>query len=201
MVSFGVVIPTQGRSTLVRTLRSIADAGVEDQDQVWVGVDGPQYYNLVCGLVSDALPLPFTPRVVEFEERGDWGNSVRNGLLGLGGHRGAGITATHITYMDDDDAYAPSALKTMRAAIEENPLSPHMFRFVAQGGATVWLEEGVVRVGWVGGHGFVPPYDPARLAPWGNRYEGDFDHIEGSLAMLPDPVWRPEVIAVCRPSR
>jgi hypothetical protein len=52
----------------------------------------------------------------------------------------------------------------------------------------------------IGGHCLVTPNDPARTGLWSDRYEGDFDFVESTLALWApvEPIWRNEVITLAR---
>jgi len=133
--------------------------------------------------------------VIERDASGDWGATPRT----RGQERASG---THLLWMDDDDAYVPGALDTIRAAIRETPTRPQIFRFRREQGINDVLPRSPnVVVGNVSTQMCCFPNDPAMLGTWGVRYEGDFDFIASTLALYPAGavVFRPEVIAAWRP--
>jgi hypothetical protein len=79
-----------------------------------------------------------------------------------------------------------------------------MFRFVTRFRTLVWGAAPVLAEDHVGGHCFVVPNKKAYLAAWTARYQGDWDHIRGTLDKWPGGdaavVWREEVIALARPN-
>lgn len=109
-------------------------------------------------------------------------------------------TGDYLVFQDDDDVFADGALAAIRAAIDEAPGQPLMFRFVTHYRLVLWAEPRVAE-GWVGGHGFVPPNQSDKLGLWTCRYEGDYDFITSTLAHYPEDslVWREDVISVARP--
>ena len=109
----------------------------------------------------------------------------------------------YLLFQDDDDVYAPDALLNVRRAVKHlDPPRPVLFKFKAAraGGRTFWVEQGVVKLGWIGGHCMVVPNVKERLGTWTDRYEGDFDFIEETLRLWEplEPVWRQEVIVHAR---
>jgi glycosyltransferase involved in cell wall biosynthesis len=108
----------------------------------------------------------------------------------------------YITFCDDDDVYVEGAFGAIRTAAAEHPGAPLMFRFVTRFRTLLWATK-EIREDWVGGHSFVVPNVKARLAPWTSRYQGDYDHIRGTVDNWPGKdaavVWREEVIAFARP--
>ena len=140
-----------------------------------------------------------------------WGHKARNQLMRCA--RGDALC-----FMDDDDAYTPGALDTIRAAFEAEPSRMHLFRMRYAHGDELWREQDV-RCGNVSTQMVVVPRErvtgAARawtmraqdwkiemLGPpqWGDRYEGDYDFIAASHQLLGDPVWHEEAIALVRPT-
>ena len=189
------VIPTPGQGRpLKRCLNSIAPQVVPG-DEVWVigdthGGSLPE----VERLVSDYGPaFKYVPFDAGYH---GWGHPQINQGRAL-------AAADYLTYNDDDDVFTGDAFKAIReAAAELSEPRPLMFRFVAQFRLTLW-DEKLIRQDHIGGHCFVPPNIKERLAPWTDRYQGDYDHIRGSVDLWPnkdaDVVWREEVIAIARP--
>lgn len=196
-----VLIPTPGQGRpLARCLTSVAPQ-LARGDEV-----------LVIGDTHDAPGgLPDVQRTVEqfareYDKRfvylthdagcHDYGHSQIN--YGMAQAQG-----DYLVFNDDDDVFTPGALDAIRNAAAALPEpAPLMFRFVTRFRMVLWAER-VIRQDWVGGHMFVPPNIPERLAPWTARYQGDYDHIRGTVDLWPnrdaDVVWRDDVVAIARP--
>jgi glycosyltransferase involved in cell wall biosynthesis len=195
MVSLSIIIPTfDPARPLKRTLRSIASQPLSHGDEVLVvgdTTDGP--------LPSvEALVADFGPQYRYLDagsKEHTWGHAEIN--LGMIEARG-----DYLTYNDDDDVYVEGAFDVIRDAAALYPGRPLMFRFVTRFRTLLWATR-EVREDWVGGHSFVVPNIKARLAPWTPRYQGDHDHIRGTVDLWPGGdealVWREEVIAFARP--
>jgi glycosyltransferase involved in cell wall biosynthesis len=183
-VSLSVVIPTLGRPSLERTLRSCADA-----DEIVVVLDTARgATELPCALPSNAVYV-----------EGCWG------ITGGHGGRQAGIqraTGTHLAFFDDDDVYAPGAISLMRDAACDRPV---IFRMDHYAHGILWRDR-EVRFGNVSTQMYVVPNDPARLGTWEPHVPGipepggDYTFIAGCVERMGEPVWREEVIAVLRPT-
>lgn len=198
--TLSVVLPTPIRPTLERALASVEAAGALPTDEVVLGVDGGKDDPDLLEAAVDAIGrsgVSCSVLVVGTPFYGDHGNTVRNACLGH-------ARGDFVCYMDDDDVFAEGALTVVRAAVAEAPGRPHLFRFRSHSGGLYWAERYALREGNVGGHCFVTPNRPDRLAPWSTRYQGDFDHIAETVALYPDGeaavVWREEIIARTRPA-
>jgi glycosyltransferase involved in cell wall biosynthesis len=195
MVSLSIIIPTcDPARPLKRTLRSIASQALSERDEVLVvgdTTDGP--LPQVEALVADFGPC------YRYLDAGSkehtWGHAEIN--LGMIEARG-----DYLVYQDDDDVFVEGAFDAIRRAAQEHPGHPLMFRFVTRFRTLLWATK-EIKEDWVGGHSFVVPNVKARLAPWTSRYQGDFDHIRGTLNNWPGGdgavVWREEVVSFARP--
>lgn len=175
-----VVVPSVGRVSLPRTVRSAAWA-----DEVFVVYDGPD--------VPAREDLPKGTRVAfhpPYEASSNWGHSQRNWALGVFAKGKWGVT--HVSFMDDDDVYAPGAGEVIRAALEREPEAMHVFCMQRRGGEVVGRQRRI-EGGMVGTPMMVVPV--GRHGVWGDRHEGDFDFARSSAALLP-VVWHDEVIAL-----
>jgi glycosyltransferase involved in cell wall biosynthesis len=190
-VRLSIVVPTLGRSTLRRTLDSIApqlDAGDEvlvvadatgDVDGARATVEGLDDGRFGLELCADPSPGA--------------GNAQRR--HGIGRARG-----THLAFIDDDDVYEPGALELMRSSADGRPV---VFRMdaTAVGLGVLWAEP-VLRYANVGTPMFVVPNDPGRLGEWApcrGPDGSDFSFITGCCERMGEPVWREEVVARVRP--
>jgi glycosyltransferase involved in cell wall biosynthesis len=118
-----------------------------------------------------------------------WGNAARQRTM-------LRARGSHLLFMDDDDLYAPGAFEAIVRAAAENPARVHMFRMARPEGLDdIWrtptLQEGNVSTQMV-----VVPNVAHKLGKWGDRYEGDWDFISGTVSLLGAPVWHQDVIAI-----
>jgi glycosyltransferase involved in cell wall biosynthesis len=182
-VTLSVVIPTLGRPTLERALRSCADA-----DEIVVVLDKARG--------ATGLPCELPPNAVYLE--GEYGVT--------GGHAGraAGIrvaSGTHLAFFDDDDEYAPGAIGLMRAAATDVPV---IFRMDHYAHGILWRDR-ELRFGNVSTQMYVVPNDPHKLGTWEPHVPGiqepggDYTFIRQTVERMGGPVWRDEVIAILRP--
>jgi hypothetical protein len=194
-----LVIPTIGRPTLARTLRSLAGQPWRAGDLVLLVCDLPEAGPVVRELYPQfGLPV----RYLETNRLGSHGHGVRNWV-----QRGRMIRTTHRAQLDDDDVWMPDALAVIRAAITARPDRPHIFRMDWRNAGpdrpptdrpVLWTAP-VMREANVGTPMLVAPV-ALDGAEWAPRYNGDFDHIRDTCARHPDgPAWRPEVICYTRP--
>jgi GT2 family glycosyltransferase len=183
-LTLSIVIPTLGRSTLERALRSCADA-----DEIVVVLDTARgATGLPCELPSNAVYL-----------EGEFGVT--------GGHAGraAGIqvaSGTHLAFFDDDDEYVPGAIALMRAAACDRPV---IFRMDHYAHGILWRDP-EVRFGNVSTQMYVVPNTPDKLGTWEPHVPGipepggDYTFMAGCVERMGDPVWRDEIISVLRPT-
>jgi hypothetical protein len=190
-LSLSLLVPTVSRPSLARTLRSLRGQDWRPGDEILLLGDGEQP---VARSLFEQFGLPGRYLTVPGPSR-DWGHTPRNHGMPLA--RGGWLM-----FLDDDDACAPGAVASVRAALAENPGRPHLFRMhLVPDGVTLWRGREVA-VGNVGTPMFVLPAAGPR-GEWGRRYEGDYDFITSTLAHWPDGalVWREEVIAHVWPTR
>jgi glycosyltransferase involved in cell wall biosynthesis len=190
-----VLIPTPGQGRpLKRCLKSIVSQPLTPGDEVLVigdVTDGP--LPEVAALVADFGPQfhyhPYTNGAHDF------GHSQLNEGMIL-------AKSEYIVFNDDDDVFVEGAFDAIRTAAAAHPGAPLMFRFVTRFRTLLWATK-EIKQDWVGGHSFVVPNAKARLAPWTPRYQGDYDHIRGTVDNWPGKdaavVWREEVVSFARP--
>jgi glycosyltransferase involved in cell wall biosynthesis len=171
-VSF--IVPTIGRASLARTLRSIRarpgdEVIVAGHGHVhWVAPPGVHFINIQC------------------QTGNDWGATERHLAM-------AAATGDYLSFMDDDDVYAAGARDLI-----DSVRGPSIFRMQYADGLKLWLRPGAI-VGNISTQMFVVPNDPARLGRFSTRREGDFDFWI-SCKWKPEAVWwRNEIIAFIRP--
>lgn len=195
-VTLTVVIATISRPTLARALASLRSQEWRPGDEVLLVGDGPQPIAACLweqfGLPGRYIELPRSPKP-------DWGHTPRNRVLD---RRLA--TGSHLMALDDDDEYLPGAIAAARAALTLAPDRPHLFRadFGSMGWGLLWRDR-EIRVGNVSTCLFACPNDPDRLARYDTTiYAGDHAFIRETCGLYPNgPVWREEVVCVCRPAQ
>jgi len=178
-----ITIPTIGRRTLLRVLGEIIPQ-LSQYDEVLVVGDGPRPE-------ARAMVKGLDPRV-KYLEHGptkNWGHSQRNFAMWQ-------AKGTHFMSFDDDDRFHSKGLSIIRNAIGDAPGRPHIFR-MHQSTGLIW-EYREARCGDVSTQMYVIPNVPEKLGLWGNRYIGDIDFIQSTLALYPKDavIWREEAIVI-----
>lgn len=182
-----IIIPTIGRSSIKDTLDSIASQ-LQIYDQVFVIGDGlyPETKKLVqkYGIQYGYFQLNNGPHH-------DWGARARNFGIDL-------AKKAYITFMDDDDQYLPGAFKHVKAAIQEKPGYPFMFRMI-HGKNLLWATKDLT-IGNVSSQMVAVPNIKNKLGRFSERYEGDFDFMRSTADFyFPDYnpfIWREEIISI-----
>lgn len=184
-----VIIPTLGRETLGATLKSLASQ-LNPEDACVVVSEGPNQD--VKNLVTHAANLyPEVDWTYTMEYGGCWGHPNRNYVMDNHVH------TSHVWTLDDDDVAAESALKSLRAHMDD-PWT--IFRMIfCEGhfanGVTCWREKQLV----AGDIGTPMIFAPLCNARFGLAYMGDFDYALELQEELGDPVWAEDVICLVRP--
>ncbi len=153
----------------------------------------PSLNRTLASITSQMLPQD--QLLVLRDDSGDWGNTPRNHGITM-------ATGDYLMFMDDDDTYHEGALAMVRRALAENPGRPHIFRMARHGRMHDCLpDKKIVAAGQISTQMFVFPNNPERLGRWSQRYEGDFDFADSTLALYPPDslIWRDEIIAIWRP--
>jgi glycosyltransferase involved in cell wall biosynthesis len=187
-MTLSIIIPTIGRDTLPRALRSLLPQ-LAPGDEVLVVGDGVQpYADAVCAGVDQV-------RYLETPETHCFGNAQRQAGM-------AHATGDALAFLDDDDVARPRALAVMRAALAQFPDRVLICRFIDQHGLVLWRTPAIVQ-GNVSTQQIVVPNRPNWIGTWGDRYEGDLDFIQSTVARWPGGAgavgWVPNVIADFRP--
>lgn len=166
--TFSIIVPTCGRSTLARALASLSSQPLGLQDEVLV--IGPA----AAAAVTHAHGYTF----IECQPGLNWGNSERQ--IGIQRARG-----THLAFLDDDDAYLPGALATMRRTAAQHPSCPILFKtYNARRKRTIWRSR-ILSPGNQGIPQFVTPNRADRLGAWTDQRAGDYDFIVSTVARYP----------------
>lgn len=130
--------------------------------------------------------------LVDVNDDAPWGHAARNRLMPR-------TRAEFLLFMDDDDAYTPEALETIRQRVATSPGALHVFRMRYGPGRELWRSH-EVREGNVSTQMIAVPRELALACEWGDRYEGDFDFIAAVQAAASVPAcWHEDVIALVRP--
>jgi len=182
MAALTILVPTIGRLSLARTLRSLANQPLDPDDEVLVIGEGAPVR---------ALAARFGYQHVACARGRHWGCEERT--LGL-----ARARRPYLAFLDDDDAWTPGARAALAAAIADTPTRPSLFRMRYPDGRTLWADP-VLRCGNVGTAMMLLPNDPTKLGRWTTRYEGDFDFLASMTWAVADIAWRPIVIAEVQP--
>lgn len=184
-----LIIPTIGRPTLARALRSVRDQEWIAGDEVLLVGDG---HVPSAASLWDQFSLPGRYLEVPGPSK-DWGHTPRNLIM-------SEAKAEYIAALDDDDELATGAIATIRAALSRNPGRPHMFRMDGDPiVGTVWKTR-EVKLRNVGTPMFVLPTHGPR-AKYLPVHGGDHAFMWDTLAMWPPNslVWREEIICHVRP--
>lgn len=113
----------------------------------------------------------------------------------------AQAAGSHLAFLDDDDVYAPGAIRLMREAACDQPV---IFRMDDPMHGVIWQVPRLA-FGNVGTPMFLVPNQPDQLGVWAPHAPGmpcpggDYTFIKGTCDRMGDPVWRDEVIAIVRP--
>lgn len=188
-VRLTILLPTIGRPSLAATLASIRAAGAGAGDELLVIDDGAESPVFVeSALTLSLLPTRCLVKILTPERRlGTWGHAASNLAM-------REASGTHVVRIDDDDAYEPGALDTIRAMIALAPERVHIWRMASRGGV-IWTDESI-RQGNVGTPMFGVPLGCA--GRWGARYEGDHDYVCESVANSGQPpIWHPATLVRC----
>jgi glycosyltransferase involved in cell wall biosynthesis len=191
--TLSIIVPTPDGGRLDRLADSLDGKLYPGDEVIVVGdtVDGP-----LPAVETWVSAIPQWRYVDGGQEEHSWGHREIN--FGI-----TKATGDYLVFQDDDDIFTTSAMVAIHRAVKYvSPPRPHLFRFRAKryGDKTFWVEKGRVEVGMIGGHCLVTPNDPARTGLWSDRYEGDFDFVESTLALWApvEPIWRNEVITLAR---
>jgi glycosyltransferase involved in cell wall biosynthesis len=192
-----IIVPTKGRETFERTLRSIR---LHRGHEVIVVSDGA--VPLVRKICKDVQKdVPFDIRFFRSPKTENWGNSQRN--LGMKKARGHWLM-----FIDDDDIYVPDAFKYIHKALSKETSAQqatvHIFRMLDfQYKRQVLWQRREPSVGNVGTPMLCLPNleDFKGMWPDSQDYGSDQMFIQDTLNRWPENkiTWEAEVITICRP--
>ena len=192
--TFSFVVPTHREDRpLLRCLNSLSQQLGADDEVVVVGDvhDGP--LPGVQTLLREFGP-PF--RYLEHDAGHHcFGHCQANAALPF-------LRGDYVHVNDDDDVWTPTAVASMRAAANEYPGRPLLFRFRSYiGGFVFWQREGDLRRNHVGGHCLVAPREKA--GRFDCAYAGDFDWVASTIENCggeDSAVWVDEIVCIARPT-
>lgn len=192
---FTVVIPTIGRETLVRTLKSIRTQAGASLVEIVVVADLFEMDEQTVDAIRDACE--------DFEARytgcDDGRHDTGSPQLALGY---ATATGQWIVNLGDDDVYEPMAFSVMRQAIEGDVTTrPLMFRTVLHPAPhrgndlpiVLWHRPEFER-GEVSGQCFAVPNVPEKLGRWTDDVTFMMETVERWGGLVG---WRTEVVSQC----
>ena len=198
-----VIVPTVGRPSLQRTLRSLLRQGDWlPWEAVLVGdtFPGPPDFR-------EQLPRAYElaqsdPRFVYTEYDGGlhaWGHPQRN--------HGAGVArGRYLSWLGDDDVYLEGAFRSIARAIHRYEDDPRvfLFRWIAPWRQVLWHTAGYLAQDHIDAECIVCPNVPEKLGVWNPaRYQGDYDMIAQTVEQwggVERVVWQPEIIAQAQPT-
>ena len=196
-----VIVPTVGRPSLQRTLRSLLRQG----DWLpWEAVLVGDTFRRRRGRTSSPRAYELAqsdPRFVYTECDGGlhaWGHPQRN-------HGATVARGRYLSWLGDDDIYLagrlPAASPAPSTATRTTPGSS------SSAGSRPWKQvywhtAGFLAQDHIDAECIVCPNVPEKLGTWTNRYQGDYDFIAGTVERwggVERVVWQPEVIAQAQP--
>jgi hypothetical protein len=201
-----VIVPTVGRPSLARTVRSLLRQGE------WLPYEvllvGDTHGETWAEQLPWAAELARTDPHLSYAEHDGglhaWGHPQRN-------HGATLARGRYLSWLGDDDVYLPGAFRAIARAIrahEDDPLEESgrvfLFRWIAPWKQVLWHEKGVLAQDWIDAECIVCPNVPSKLGHWNEgRYQGDFDMIRQTVEQwggVERVVWQPEVIAQAQPA-
>lgn len=203
-----IIVPTIGRPTLERALRSLL--WQEGHALAWEAVIVGDSYREGGGgdfrAALDGVPARLaaldggrTDRLRYVEHDGGvhaWGQPQRN-------HGATVARGRWLAWLGDDDLYLRGAFEAMGAVLASAEPIPHLFRWISPWKAVYWHTRGYVgeAPGHIDAECIVTPNDPDRLGTWTNRYQGDWDFIVETIRRYGgQTAWCDPIIAQAQPS-
>jgi len=194
-----VIVPTVGRPSLARTLRSLLQQrSALPWELILVGdVHAGTYAETLRGVPGVLTGLTGVTYVEHDGGLHAWGHPQRN-------HGATIAIGRYLAWLGDDDLYLPGAFDAIHRAILASPEPRvHLFRWIAPWRGILWETPGVLQQDHIDAENVVCPNVPDKLGTWTNRYQGDYDFIAETVANwggVERVVWRPEVIAQAQPA-
>jgi glycosyltransferase involved in cell wall biosynthesis len=128
-MNFSIIVPTKGRPTLDRTIRSILHQ-MGPEDEMILVADGEEAYDKMWAVINPHIHIDQT-RNIHLAKTNDVtkNNGASQRDLGMKTARG-----DVLLFMDDDDIYVRRAFRMMRESMISDWAIPHIFRMAAGGG-------------------------------------------------------------------
>lgn len=157
-------------------------------DEVLVIGDG--YQARAERLVESARDAGLNARYVSHGPTRNFGNAQRTFALGM-------VHGDYVSFLDDDDVYAPEAFTQIRKAIVAEPGQLFFFKTVAPWGEVVWTDAGVFEQGNICTVQMVV-LNRRPFPPWGLRQGANVQWAR-QLSLNGKVAWRREITTICRP--
>ena len=196
-----VIVPTVGRPSLARTVRSLLKQGD------WLPWEAVLVGDTHSGRWAEQLPtaraLAATdPRLSYVEHDGGVhmvGHPQRN-------HGATVARGTYLSWLGDDDVYLEGAFRSIARALHRYEDDPRvfLFRWISPWKQVYWEQAGFLAQDHIDAENIVCPNVPDKLGVWNPaRYQGDFDFVRETVEKwggVERVVWQPEIIAQAQPS-
>lgn len=186
-----VIIPTTGRDTLERTLRSVrCQSSAAEVEVLCIGDSHGDTWT---------APLADVPALCA---RYDVRYLAHDGGLHAWGHPQRDYGATQamgawLLWLQDDDAYTPGAFAAIEAAVQ-GPPGPRLFRVHTWQAGLIWRTP-TLALGNIDADCLCAPRDLGKLGRWEPTYNGDFTMIAETCERWGGtPQWCDAVIAIGR---
>jgi glycosyltransferase involved in cell wall biosynthesis len=131
------------------------------------------------------------------DSSGDYGDAAVNDAM-------TRAKGTHLTFMQDDDVYAPGAFAAMREFAVQNPDRVGIFRMESTVGTRIWGEP-VFRFKNVSTQNYVVPNVPGKLGRWHtdspDGRNGDWFFIKETAELQGEPILVDKVTVYFSPER
>jgi glycosyltransferase involved in cell wall biosynthesis len=163
-MSLSVIMPTIGRGSLDRAVKSVVPQLLDGDELVVIG-DGPRPNARAVVENRPRVRYDETPLTL------CWGHAQRNHGMKI-------ALGTHLAWLDDDDIWLPGARREIQKATVAHPNTPIFFRMQHRN-SVIWRSKEVL-VGNVSTQIFVFPNLSDKLPEWGRHPEtkdgggGDF---------------------------
>jgi hypothetical protein len=206
-----VIVPTVGRASLERTLRSLL---LQQSSLTWN-----------CWVIGDSHAGTWRsqldrvrPEIDQWDDEYTISHGMKRPVLFYGEHDGGEHCVGHpqrqygmqiadgqwLSWLGDDDLYLPGAFESIRQAIEllSEPV-PLLFRWISPWKALYWHTPNFYgdAPGHIDAECIVAPNIPEKLGTWGRLYQSDFFFIDETIKLHDGKViYCPEIIAQARPS-
>jgi hypothetical protein len=187
--TLGIFIATPGRSSIWRTLHSIAYQRANVEDVLVVGDGYHEATDKLIEIARDALNIPV--RYVATTKTRDFGHTQQNYAL-------KHVRGDYLLYQDDDDIFLPRALgECVKLVSELETPRPLLGRIKAPRFGLLWQQAGDSAV--LDGHCIVVPNDKRKLGWFNNTYNGDQCYLHTCLRNYKEVAWTDRIWTLARP--